>query len=62
MVKHIDVLGFELSEATKILNDYNVGFIIKESIGKDKIEQGTKRVIRQKFISDNEIELTISYF
>lgn len=62
MSKHPDVLGFELTEATLLLDKSNIGFIIIESIGKEKIEKGTKRVISQKYISDNEAELIISYF
>lgn len=62
MIKHPDVLGFELTEAILILDNNNIEYSIYESIGKEKLEKGIKRVIGQKSLSDNEIELIISYF
>ncbi|QUH26316.1 hypothetical protein [Serpentinicella alkaliphila] len=61
MTKNLDVLGFELTEAIMILEKNNIGFIVKESFGKEKLE-GVKRVIGQKIIADNKIELIISCF
>lgn len=62
MKKQPDVLGFELDEAILLLNTYDIQARVKESLGKEKIEKGIKRVISQKYISDQEVELIISYF
>lgn len=61
MTKNLDVLGFELTQAIMVLEKNNIGFIVKESFGKEKLK-GVKRVIGQKIIADNKIELIISCF
>ncbi|MDR5658232.1 hypothetical protein RH915_01885 [Serpentinicella sp. ANB-PHB4] len=63
MQKSVDVLGFELNDALFILNELNMQYTVNETYGKDaKKMDGIKRVVGQRNISLNEVEIIISYF
>ncbi len=57
-----DVLGYLIEDAVDALVAAGFKPVILESYGKKVIEAGTARVIRQRAISNEEIELIISLF
>jgi len=57
-----DLVGYPINEAIKVLEDNNLEVTIIESYGKTKVQTEDARVIRQRSISDNQIELIISFF
>ncbi len=57
-----DVLGYLADEAVDALMAAGFKPVILESYGKKTIEGGTARVIRQRLVSKEEVELTISLF
>ncbi|MGV8146382.1 MAG: hypothetical protein ACLKAK_01870 [Alkaliphilus sp.] len=56
------ILGYNLEEALNILHKEDFCVTVKKSFGKKLLECGKPRVIKQESISENQIELVISYF
>lgn len=57
-----DVLGYRAEDALAILNSNSFKVVIKESISKKSNRQGDTRVIQLKKLTDDEVEMIISYF
>ncbi|AOY77285.1 PASTA domain-containing protein [Clostridium formicaceticum] len=57
-----DVLGYKIEDAILLLESNAFKINVKESIAKTCVEEGCARVIRSKRVSQDEIELIISYF
>ncbi|KAB3531349.1 hypothetical protein [Alkaliphilus serpentinus] len=58
----VDILGFKTEEAINALNILGYEVIIKESYGKNTTKSNDSRIIRQRLVSKNEMELIISFF
>jgi predicted Fe-Mo cluster-binding NifX family protein len=62
LVQIPDVVAYPINEAKELLNQNNYEVVIVESYGKTTIKTQDARVIRQRTLSDKEIELVISFF
>lgn len=58
----IDILGLKTEDAVNLLRDQGFSIIVKESYGKNTVKTNNSRVIRQRLVAKNEIELIISFF
>jgi len=58
----LDLVGHRLESVSDILNNYNYNVIIKETFGKKSIKSDEIRIIRQKILEDNTLQLIIAYF
>ncbi|WP_026476036.1 PASTA domain-containing protein [Alkaliphilus transvaalensis] len=62
-MNHIpDLVAYPVEEAVSILKDLNVKINVVESYGKSFEKTEDVRVVRQKILTANEIELIISFF
>lgn len=57
-----DVLGYRAEDALAVLNSNSFMVTIKESVSKKSDKQGDTRIIRLRRLTDDEVEIIISYF
>lgn len=57
-----DCLGYQLETALNLLNKFDYDVIIEETYGKKTVKTEDVRVIRQKLLEDNQLQLIIAYF
>ncbi len=57
-----DCLGYQLESALHLLNKLGYDVIIEETYGKRSVKTEDVRVIRQKLLGNNQLQLIIAYF
>ncbi len=62
MIHIPDLVGYPINEAVELLKNTNIEATIIESYGKNMDQTEDARVIRQRNITANQVELIISFF